>query len=50
VTAREWGNLVKEFFLALQAAQPRDPDVPGSILEGGELGYSLATAYGAAHG
>lgn len=24
------------------------PSVPGSILEGGELGYSLATAYGAA--
>ncbi|MBT4384678.1 phosphoketolase family protein [Candidatus Peregrinibacteria bacterium] len=24
------------------------PTVPGSILEGGELGYSLATAYGAA--
>ena len=24
------------------------PGVPGSILEGGELGYSLATAYGAA--
>lgn len=24
------------------------PDVPGSILEGGELGYSLSTAFGAA--
>ncbi len=48
VGAKGMGNLIHDF------SWPRSPfpshvtpTVPGSILEGGELGYSLATAYGA---
>jgi len=42
------GHLVKSFSWPYKLPSHVTPDVPGSILEGGELGYSLATAYGAA--
>lgn len=41
------GNLVKGFSWPYKFPSHVTPDVPGSILEGGELGYSLATAFGA---
>ncbi len=41
------GNLIKGFSWPYKLPSHVTPDVPGSILEGGELGYSLATAYGA---
>lgn len=46
---RTWnGPALSAVFLALWHWQPCRPHVPGSIHEGGELGYSLAHAYGAA--
>jgi xylulose-5-phosphate/fructose-6-phosphate phosphoketolase len=48
VMARGWGNLIKDFSWPYKFPSHVTPDVPGSILEGGELGYSLATAFGAA--
>ncbi|MGL5830740.1 MAG: phosphoketolase [Candidatus Altimarinota bacterium] len=42
------GQLIKDFSWPYKFPSHVTPDVPGSILEGGELGYSLATAYGAA--
>ncbi len=41
------GNLLKGFSWPYRLPSHVTPDVPGSILEGGELGYSLATAFGA---
>lgn len=42
------GHLLKGFSWPYMFPSHVTPDVPGSILEGGELGYSLATAFGAA--
>lgn len=43
-----FGQLVKDFSWPHTPFPSHvTPSVPGSILEGGELGYSLATAYGA---
>ncbi len=42
------GKLLKGFSWPYKFPSHVTPDVPGSILEGGELGYSLATAFGAA--
>jgi xylulose-5-phosphate/fructose-6-phosphate phosphoketolase len=43
------GNIVKEFSWPHTLFPSHvTPSVPGSILEGGELGYSLSTAFGAA--
>ena len=43
-----FGNLVHDFSWPHTPFPSHvTPSVPGSILEGGELGYSLATAYGA---
>lgn len=42
------GRLIKGFSWPYKFPSHVTPDVPGSILEGGELGYSLATAFGAA--
>lgn len=42
------GALQKGFSWPYKLPSHVTPDVPGSILEGGELGYSLATAFGAA--
>ncbi len=39
--------VVKQFSWPYGFHSHATPDVPGSILEGGELGYSLSTAYGA---
>jgi len=39
-------HLFKQFS-SREHSQPRRPGTPGSIHEGGELGYSLAHAYGA---
>lgn len=41
------GRLMKGFSWPYKFPSHVTPDVPGSILEGGELGYSLATAFGA---
>ncbi len=41
------GKLLKGFSWPYKFPSHVTPDVPGSILEGGELGYSLATAFGA---
>lgn len=41
------GQLIKDFSWPYKLPSHVTPDVPGSILEGGELGYSLSTAYGA---
>lgn len=41
------GRLIKDFSWPYKLPSHVTPDVPGSILEGGELGYSLATAFGA---
>lgn len=42
------GRLMKGFSWPYKFPSHVTPDVPGSILEGGELGYSLSTAFGAA--
>lgn len=43
------GNIIKDFSWPHSGFPSHvTPGVPGSILEGGELGYSLATAFGAA--
>jgi len=43
-----FGNLIHDFSWPHSPFPSHvTPSVPGSILEGGELGYSLATAYGA---
>jgi xylulose-5-phosphate/fructose-6-phosphate phosphoketolase len=42
------GNLIKMFSWPGGFPSHTNPGTPGAILEGGELGYSLATAYGAA--
>lgn len=41
------GNLIHDFSWPYKLPSHVTPDVPGSILEGGELGYSLSTAFGA---
>lgn len=42
------GNIIKDFSWPYSGFPSHvTPGVPGSILEGGELGYSLSTAYGA---
>src|SRR5438067_5451462 len=41
------GRLFKQFSFPGGVPSHAAPDVPGSINEGGELGYSLAHAYGA---
>ena len=41
------GYIVKQFSWPYGFPSHASPDSPGVILEGGELGYSLATAYGA---
>lgn len=46
--AKGFGNLIKMFSWPGGFPSHCTPMSPGSILEGGELGYSLATAYGAA--
>src|SRR3984893_5156027 len=46
--ARGLQQLFRQFSLPGAARSPVAPEVPGSIHEGGELGYSLAHAYGAA--
>lgn len=49
VNAKGMGHLIKDFSWPFSHFPSHvTPGVPGSILEGGELGYSLATAYGAA--
>ena len=45
--AKGMGNLMHDFSWPYKLPSHVTPDVPGSILEGGELGYSLATAFGA---
>jgi xylulose-5-phosphate/fructose-6-phosphate phosphoketolase len=40
-------KLIKDFSWPNGFPSHVNPDVPGAILEGGELGYSLATAFGA---
>jgi xylulose-5-phosphate/fructose-6-phosphate phosphoketolase len=40
-------NLIHDFSWPNGFPSHVNPDVPGAILEGGELGYSLATAHGA---
>ncbi len=42
------GRLFKQFSFPGGVSSHASPDTPGSIHEGGELGYSLAHAYGAA--
>ena len=42
------GRLFKQFSFPGGVPSHASPDTPGSIHEGGELGYSLAHAYGAA--
>ncbi len=41
------GHMMKGFSWPYELPSHVTPDVPGSILEGGELGYSLSTAFGA---
>lgn len=41
-------KLFRQFFFPSGVPSHVTPEVPGSIHEGGELGYSLAHAYGAA--
>lgn len=49
VDATGMGRLIKSFSWPLSHFPSHiTPSVPGSILEGGELGYSLSTAFGAA--
>ena len=42
-----FGKLVKAFSWPYGFPSHTNPGTPGAILEGGELGYSLSTAYGA---
>ena len=42
------GALMRQFSFPGGIGSHATPEVPGSIHEGGELGYSLAHAYGAA--
>ncbi len=42
------GAAVQTVLVPRRRPQPRRPETPGSIHEGGELGYSLSHAYGAA--
>ncbi len=42
------GYIVKEFSWPYGFPSHSNPGTPGAILEGGELGYALSTAYGAA--
>jgi xylulose-5-phosphate/fructose-6-phosphate phosphoketolase len=42
------GNLIKGFSWPRAFPSHSNPETPGVILEGGELGYALASAYGAA--
>lgn len=42
------GNLIKGFSWPRAFPSHANPETPGVILEGGELGYALASAYGAA--
>lgn len=44
------GKLIKSFCLPGGFASHQNPRVPGVIYVGGELGYALSTAYGAAFG
>jgi len=44
------GKLIKSFCWPGGFPSHINPEVPGAIHEGGELGYALATAYGAAFG
>ncbi|PJC36512.1 phosphoketolase [Candidatus Peregrinibacteria bacterium CG_4_9_14_0_2_um_filter_53_11] len=46
--AKGMGSLIHDFSWPGMLPSHVCPNVPGSILEGGELGYSLSTAYGAA--
>lgn len=49
VDGKGMGQIIKDFSWPHSLFPSHvTPTVPGSILEGGELGYSLATAYGAA--
>lgn len=47
VNGRGAAELIKQFSWPGGFPSHLNPGTPGSILEGGELGYSLATAYGA---
>lgn len=46
VNKNGFGNLIKDFSWPTKFASHATPKVPGSIHEGGELGYSLGIAYG----
>ncbi len=48
LTRNEWGtkSLISMFSMPGGFPSHTNPGTPGAILEGGELGYSLATAYG----
>lgn len=49
VDAKGMGQMIKDFSWPFSPFPSHvTPSVPGSILEGGELGYSLSTAFGAA--
>jgi len=49
IDAKGTGNIIKDFSWPHTPFPSHvTPTVPGSILEGGELGYSLSTAFGAA--
>lgn len=43
-----FGRIIKDFSWPGKFPSHSNPTTPGCILEGGELGYSLATSYGAA--
>ncbi len=45
--AKGLGKMMKDFSWPYALPSHVTPDVPGSICEGGELGYSLSTAFGA---
>lgn len=47
VDSKGTGELIKKFSWPGGFPSHVNPGTPGSILEGGELGYSLSTAYGA---
>lgn len=47
VDSKGSGELIKKFSWPGGFPSHVNPSTPGSILEGGELGYSLSTAYGA---
>lgn len=42
-----WGDLIKNFSWPGGFPSHANPETPATILEGGELGYSLSTAFGA---